>query len=754
MADDQSDPETLKRQVAALTRELQAEREQNRPTTFVEMLELYHRHTSKPLRIMESSQSTQGTYTKPQGNYIPAKLRPWTDFLPSQQGRFEKLRDIWQMQRLFPPRLAISHDGKRYCKPLSSEQGVRSYTWITVETNVRDIFAELLQNDNAKANLNLEGGVKFEDHGNSLNDTNQEVQEKAARVRPKERAYIPVDQYSIVERIRSNDDDSDETTLRDILFLIEYKAAHKLTAETLRSVLGNKDFDIEKLINNPKKPNDEAGKKLHRSEMEAAAAISQLFGYMVQAGTEYGYITTGQLFLFLRVKENEPATAYYHLAVPNEDINEDANEADLSRTSISQALLFSLLALESRPRDQQWIRRAAENCGKWIIDDEKVISQMSPGKPTRDPKDPPFRGSGKSDVTSSYSTRSKNSCNDPRPGPKDTGSDRSSDEADDHTQPPSHSITTRSKSSAGTSGGRNAGASHRRASGKQSNRPFCSQQCMLGLVCGSLMDTECANYHIHPKMSGGGSAGLHSIDLKSLQDLLRDQLAETMDTDCTPMRKQGARGAMFKLTLASHGYTFVGKGTVGAFVPDLRLENEFYDRLRPVQGSIVPVCMGNIDCVHPYYYHFATRIVHFLLLSWAGEALGSNSQPCWDDHADQIFRMNDQLRSLGVAHGDIRPENVLWNETLGQLMFIDFERSTLIPQMEAKITPLPSSSPPVTAKSTLSASSIYTDNMKRFELCSSPTKKRNRSSSVDDTTHRQRYGPDMEMVRSAKLQMV
>lgn len=78
---------------------------------------------------------------------------------------------------------------------------------------------------------------------------------------------------------------------------------------------------------------------------------------------------------------------------------------------------------------------------------------------------------------------------------------------------------------------------------------------------------------------------------------------------------------MFKLILASYGYTVVGKGTVKAFVPDLRLEHQFYDRLRSVQGSIVPVCMGNIDCVYPYYYHFATEIIHFLLLSWAGESL-------------------------------------------------------------------------------------------------------------------------------------
>ena len=755
MADnDQSSTETveqqLRRRLEATEARLQAAEEQNRPSTFVEMLDLYHVHTSKPLKVRKPAQSTKGTYTNPTGKHFPTKLRPWTDFLSSHQGRFEKLRNIWPTQRLFPPSLAIEHVGQQFCVPLSSEQGVRLYTWFAVEANVRDIFARLLKDDDAKASLNLVGGIKFESHLNSLSDSSEEVREKIAR--PAERAYIPVDQYSIIERTDGNDDNDDdsiETTLREILFLIEYKAAHKLTAETLRRVLGKGDFDIKKLINTPKIKNDKDARELYRSEMEAAAAISQLFGYMVRAGTEYGYITTGKSFLFLRVKESEPATAYYHLAVPNEDVN----ELDLSRTSISQVLCFSLLALESRPRDQQWIRGAIQDCGVWGTDEEEVVSQMSPDKPIRHPKDSAYSSSGKSDVISSYGTRSKDSRNDSSLGSNDTASDSFRDGSDDQTQPPSCHVTTQSKTSAGTSGGKNAGLSQRSASEKQS-MPFCSHQCLLGLVCGSLMDIECPNYNIHPKISCGSSGRMHSLDLTSLQDLLRDQLAETMDTDCTPMRKQGARGAMFKLTLASHGYTLVGKGTVKAFVPDLRLESQFYDRLRPVQGIVVPVCMGNFDCVYPYYYHFATEIVHFILLSWAGEALSTNSQACWESHADQIVRMNEQLRSLGVAHGDIRPENVLWNDSLSQLMFIDFERSTMIARMKAKPTKLPSSSPPLTAKSKVLESSAYADNMRRFELCSSPTKKRNRSSSVDDTTNRQRPGSDMEMVRSAKLQMV
>ena len=56
---------------------------------------------------------------------------------------------------------------------------------------------------------------------------------------------------------------------------------------------------------------------------------------------------------------------------------------------------------------------------------------------------------------------------------------------------------------------------------------------------------------------------------------------------------------MFKIALALHGYTLVSKGPVEASMTDLELESQFYDRLRPIEGSIVSVCTGNINYVYP-----------------------------------------------------------------------------------------------------------------------------------------------------------
>jgi hypothetical protein len=38
---------------------------------------------------------------------------------------------------------------------------------------------------------------------------------------------------------------------------------------------------------------------------------------MVEDGLEYSYLTTGEAFVFLQIKEAEPHTLYYHLVEPN-----------------------------------------------------------------------------------------------------------------------------------------------------------------------------------------------------------------------------------------------------------------------------------------------------------------------------------------------------------------------------------------------------------------------------------------------------
>jgi hypothetical protein len=178
-------------------------------------------------------------------------------------------------------------------------------------------------------------------------------------------------------------------------------------------------------------------------------------------------------------------------------------------------------------------------------------------------------------------------------------------------------------------------------------------------------------------------------------NLLHEQLRQSLDDNCWPLAAQGARGALFKVRLATHGYTVAAKGTVRAFVSDLRHELRVYQRLGRLQGSCVPVCLGNLDLPVPYYLPERVVIVHMLFLSWAGkcvdQAEGSdqdaNEATRW---AGEVIRSVDAVHRAGVLHNDLRPAHLLKDPQTGRAIVIDFERATIRPRL-APPPPLSSS---------------------------------------------------------------
>ncbi|KAM0800554.1 hypothetical protein BDR22DRAFT_889269 [Usnea florida] len=113
----------------------------------------------------------------------------------------------------------------------------------------------------------------------------------------------------------------------------------------------------------------------------------------------------------------------------------------------------------------------------------------------------------------------------------------------------------------------------------------------------------------------------HSIFRQTFLNLMRAQLAEDRDSDVHCWYISGSRGVMFKVTLSSHGYTVVGKGTVFAWVTDLRHEELVYRHIQDIQGKFVLVCLGSIDLETPYSHNPGVDIVHMMLLAYGGLSL-------------------------------------------------------------------------------------------------------------------------------------
>lgn len=88
-------------------------------------------------------------------------------------------------------------------------------------------------------------------------------------------------------------------------------------------------------------PDDQPTHFQYQASRIVASIATQAFSYMIQGNVQYGYITTGQAFVFLHVPQHDPGTLYYHLAEPEADV-EAQGQSDLTsdcflyRTAIGQ----------------------------------------------------------------------------------------------------------------------------------------------------------------------------------------------------------------------------------------------------------------------------------------------------------------------------------------------------------------------------------------------------------------------------------
>ena len=216
---------------------------------------------------------------------------------------------------------------------------------------------------------------------------------------------------------------------------------------------------------------------------------------------------------------------------------------------------------------------------------------------------------------------------------------------------------------------------------KAPSRQYCTQRCLRGLLTKDALDNDCPNVEEHRGKVRGQDR--HVISPPTFLRLMRSQLARDRDSNCEPLYIQGARGALFKLTLASHGYTVAAKGTILDFIPDLQHEATVYKRLRSIQGMYVPVCLGAIDLVLPYY-HNGSKIVHMLFLSWGGIRIDRHiDRNNMGDVLDRASRALQAIHQLEVLHHDAMPRNLPWNTEDERVMVVDFERAKVV---ERKVT--------------------------------------------------------------------
>jgi hypothetical protein len=314
------------------------------------------------------------------------------------------------------------------------------------------------------------------------------------------------------------------------LFIVEYKAPHKLALPHLRSGLREMNLK-EEVVDRSTQPDqsDVDAVFQYHSDRLVAAVVTQVYSYMVESGLEYSYLTTGEAFVFLKVWPDQSDTVYYHLSDPTAEVAEATrlDEDYLSWTAVSQVLAFCLMAFQSQPHDQAWRREAMLNKYRWVVDDAAILRGISETERKRTPPGSAFiprtyRANLRSPImTRSRKAQSAYSCN---TNPNEAGSRGDSPPESGEEE---HPTPTRRGGKLKQSSPRRAA---RRNGGKSSQehcqtRAYCTQICLRGLRDGGLLDYGCPNFAMHQH----GKDRYHQLDQTRFRSLLCQQLKRDLD---------------------------------------------------------------------------------------------------------------------------------------------------------------------------------------------------------------------------------
>ncbi|KAK8851775.1 Reticulocyte-binding protein 2-like protein a [Apiospora arundinis] len=643
---------------------------ESQPQTLSQYLEACHSLSLAIQVVTDRSLTTQGETTNPTGRLYPQRITPWQDFAARQERIWERLSNgrLFHSQPSFPTTNQLAYVTS-LLSPISSEAGLRDFERDTVENAVRKLFTEAYHDPQLRSDFGLQGNISFESHTNLGRDTLSEPMERisisdrstgaqpAAPARPRRRARGKgnrADQFCISR----NEDGQNVPAVA-----IEYKPPHKLTQEEVVVGLGSEIRPQRDVIHQTGEGFEFAARSL------AAAVVTQLFSYMIGKGVQYGYVCTGEVFIFLFIPE-DPTAVHYHVAVPNLDVIDD-DTTRLHRTAVAQVFAFILQAVCAEPPPASW-HDATADLGTWAVEYDDVLREipttirkerpMSAYKPQR------WKGFERSPI------RTRSRCK----RPQDALPHRSDDEDEERTPSPTpnqRSGPARSTATAGTQKPRakqDGGNQEKRPVEKQKirERPFCTPKCLLGVSLGGPMDSACPNAKDHKR---------GHVDRSEFLRLIRDQLAKDRgsDADCAPLYLAGALGALFKVRLSSHGYTLVAKGMEKPDLPRLCHEEKVYSKIRPMQGRGVPVCLGIVELVLPYYYDCGV-FTHFMFLSWGGRPLFEYAECVKRPAAlDAITDIYTRLHHLGVLHRDAEARNILYASEHQSFTLVDFERAVI-----------------------------------------------------------------------------
>ncbi|KIH91736.1 hypothetical protein SPBR_01364 [Sporothrix brasiliensis 5110] len=389
-------------------------------TDFHTFLSLCHNNLYEHLVIQEDpALSATGVFTNVDSKYYPLCLKPWADF-PSLHDRCQtRLDSLFKDKHVFPAVVGFQtmNDILAMEEPLADENDVRMLHFTLVESCARRVLVQYLKeceaalsstndtsqyddgkvsegNDNSALPIrvyfsNAPHGILLDEPQNSDESQNSdttpaympamlEAQSRDAEARgrstgdgppPVKRKSSPVRKFHPDQWfMRVNSDGSIVP-----VFVVEYKAAHKLRGSTLKLALSDAVREPQGLFttaireqrSNKIFQGDKHLEARRKAEKATARVIAQAFHYMVEFGLCYSYVASGEALILLYLDAADVRTLYYHLALPRDEVTSGGAADHVRHSAVAMVSTMALLALAEPVLSQRWKKEAVHMLKRW-----------------------------------------------------------------------------------------------------------------------------------------------------------------------------------------------------------------------------------------------------------------------------------------------------------------------------------------------------------------------------------------------------
>ncbi|CAK7275560.1 hypothetical protein SEPCBS119000_006743 [Sporothrix epigloea] len=343
--------EEIEREILFLKGLREEEAKRRRPQSLLPYLKSYHSFTLAIQVETDLINKKNGEPAGPVGQLYPRRVIPWLDFEVRQEDTWRQLADpSFTTEHEFP-----SQDKCRIyqsqIQPISCEVLLRDFGKEAIERAVRKLIDAVNSSPLLRDRLGLRGKALFYTHPTRDVD-NQDESESNDHV------YCSGWYCNYLT--------SDGTEIAKTV--IDYRLPQELT----------QDVVLEGLVSEIQPNRDVIGKKggdvASRSRARATAVVTQLFSCMIDKGIQYGYVCTGQTYIFLHIPD-DPSIVYYHVSVPSLDVRDD-DEARLYKTAVAKVFAFVLQSFLAESPPQSW-HDAAAKLSIWPVESEDTQIQIT-----------------------------------------------------------------------------------------------------------------------------------------------------------------------------------------------------------------------------------------------------------------------------------------------------------------------------------------------------------------------------------------